>query len=136
MKRTWVMLLVIALIAVFGLALVPAASACEPEAGCTPGFWKNHHEDWSATGYAPHDDFDAAFGVDWFDPDVTLDEALRMRGGGIKALARHGVAGMLNALHPEIGYGLTHYQVILLVQDGTESAKDVLEFLNEIYCPL
>jgi hypothetical protein len=67
--------------------------------GCTPGYWKNHPESWVGTGYAPTDDFDTVFGVDIFDPDRTLFQAIRHGGGGWDKLGRFAVADLLNAAH-------------------------------------
>jgi hypothetical protein len=102
--------------------------------GCTPGFWKNHLNDWPPTGFAPGDDFDTTFGVDLFDPDITLDDALNARGGGVKKLARHGTAALLNAAHPAVDYPLSVAEVIAAVQAGI--LGDIPDF-NELSstCP-
>ena len=77
--------------------------------GCTPGFWKQEHhfDDWVV--YTPGQSFfDVFFEVNGVEANVvnglTLSEALRVRGGGIHAVYRHGVAALLNAAHPYIGY--------------------------------
>lgn len=68
-----------------------------PAQGCTPGYWKQpqHLGSWGACA-SPGDDFDTTFGVDLFDPDITLLEALDANGGGENALARHATAALLN----------------------------------------
>jgi hypothetical protein len=110
---------------------------CEPPPpcgeGCTPGFWRQpqHLDSW--TGYAPGDDFDAVFGTDYFDPDITLLEAVWLGGGGVKKLGRHGAAALLNAANPDVGYPLSEAEVIAAVQAG--DAKMLAE-LNELGCPL
>lgn len=101
--------------------------------GCTPGYWKNHLESWEPTGYSPGDDFDATFGVDLFSPDITLNQAVRAKGGGANRLARHGTAALLSAAHPDVAYGYTVAEVIALVQAGDAGA---LEAANEQFCPL
>jgi hypothetical protein len=108
---------------------------CPPPGGegCTPGYWKNHLEDWPPTGYDPADDFDATFGVDFFDPDITLEEATRARGGGVKKLARHGTAALLSAAHPDVDYPFTVAEVIALVQAGD---VDPLVDANELGCDI
>jgi hypothetical protein len=108
--------------------------------GCTPGYWKNHTSSWAGTGYAPGDDFDATFGVNFFNPDITLLQAAGQGGGGKNALARHAVAALLNAAS-SVQYDLTEAQVIALVQAAAasgnyESAKNTLEGFNEQGCPL
>ncbi len=119
----------------------PCEHDCEPPPppphegteGCTPGFWKNHLSAWAATPYDPGDDFDTTFGVDLFDPDITLEQAVNLGGGGVNKLARHGVAALLSAAHPGVDYPFTVAQVIALVQAGD---ADALEEANELGCPL
>ena len=108
--------------------------------GCTPGYWKNHHEDW--VGYAPGDDWDTVFGVDYHNPDQTLDEALDTALGDW-TFAAHAVAALLNASSPDVDYPYTEGEVIALVQAaamGTlldqESQKNIFEVANESNCPL
>lgn len=108
---------------------------CAPPsgAGCTPGYWKNHLEDWPMTGYSPADDFDSTFGVDLFSPDITLEQATRARGGGVKKLARHGTAALLSAAHPAVDYPFTVTEVMALVQAGD---VDPLVAANELGCEI
>jgi hypothetical protein len=114
--------------------------------GCTPGYWRNHGDRW--VGVLPTDDFDATFGVDLFDPDVTLGWAIWARGGGNNAFARHATAALLNAYAAELGsndqfvlYPYTVAEVIQMVQDAVandtiEATKDLFEAANELGCPL
>ncbi len=103
-------------------------------AGCTPGYWKNHLDAWGPTGLDPGDDFDATFGTDFFDPDITLGEAINRKGGGTKKVARQGTAALLNVLHPAVDYPVSEAAVIAAVQ-----AQDVdgLVAFNELSpdCP-
>lgn len=114
-----------------------ASATCEVPGeggeGCTPGYFKNpkHFDDW--IGYSPGDDFDTTFGVDLFDPDITLGEAVRLGGGGVKKLARHGTAALLSAAHSGVDYPLTVDQVINAVKAGD---ADTLADANELGCPL
>lgn len=104
--------------------------------GCTPGYWKqDHHFDSWPTAYSPTDDFDSTFGVDLFDPDITLAEALRAKGGQEGRLARHGTAALLSAASGDVDYQYTVAEVIQLVQDGN---ADALAAANEgeLGCPL
>ena len=117
--------------------------------GCTPGFWKTHAEDWDnglAPNYQPGDNFHMVFGVEPADtglhPNLTLEQALNLRGGNIKALTRHAVAALLNA-DSTVDYKYTAAQVIQIYQeaidtamaDEIESAKNDLETENERDCP-
>ncbi len=86
--------------------------------GCTPGYWKNHLDTWGPSGLALADDFDTTFGTDYFDPDITLEQAVNMKGGGVKKIARHGTAALLNAMHPAVAYPATAGDVITAVQNG------------------
>jgi hypothetical protein len=103
--------------------------------GFTPGYWKNHLDDWPPTGYSPDDSFNATFGTS-LSPDLTLDEAVNKKGNSINSLLRHAVAALLNATHPNVDYDLTESEVIAIVQEGLSSgnyrdAKDILEGFNE-----
>lgn len=84
--------------------------------GCTPGYWKNHLRAWGPTGFKPTDDFDTVFGVNAFNPDLNLMQAVNLGGGGLKALARHAVAALLNASHPDVESPMTPSEVIAAVQ--------------------
>ena len=111
-----------------------------PGQGCTPGFWKNSVGSWPA-GYLPTADFDATFGVNLFNPNVSLMTALNLGGGGREALARHAVAALLNSASSGVDYELSTAQVIAIVQAAAasgdfESAKNRLAAENEKGCPL
>lgn len=108
--------------------------------GCTPGFWKNSVGSWPA-GYLPNADFEATFGVDGFNPNITLMQALNLGSGGKNALARHAVAGLLNSATSAVDYGMSTADVIAAVRAAFasgdfESVKNSLEALNEKGCPL
>ncbi|MFQ6103448.1 MAG: hypothetical protein ACE5OP_04065 [Candidatus Glassbacteria bacterium] len=111
----------------------PLGFDCDCGEGCTPGYWKNHLNSWEATGFDPADDFDSVFGVDLFEPDINLEQAVWARGGKENRLARHGTAALLSAAHPDVSYPLSVSEVIALVQDED---TDTLEEANELGCPL
>ncbi len=70
---------------------------------CTPDFWKNNLELWETVGVNYNDDFDETFVSDYFEPDITLEQAINAEGLGLNHLARSGTAAYLNALaDPEI----------------------------------
>ena len=98
--------------------------------GCTPGYWKNHIENWSID---PDLTFFAVFGENWFGYDLTLAQAVRLGGGGVKKLARHGTAAYVSAMHPDVHYPITPEMVIIAVQSGFD---DLLAMYNELGCPL
>jgi hypothetical protein len=100
--------------------------------GLTPGYWKNHLDDW--VGYDPAQYFDDVFGVG---PHVTLLQALETGGGGAAALGRHATAALLNAAHPNINYEFSEAEIIAMVQDAYasgdyEDVKDTFEGYNEL----
>lgn len=114
--------------------------------GCTPGYWKQkqHFGSWTSP-YVPTGagatDFDAAFGVNAFNPNITLLEALGRNGGGINALARHAAAALLNAANSNVSADLETSEVIAMVQAAIasgdyETTKNVLANFNEQGCPL
>ncbi|UCG50534.1 MAG: hypothetical protein JSW58_10015 [Candidatus Latescibacterota bacterium] len=108
--------------------------------GCTPGYWKNHrmHEcEWVAAGYTPGQDFDTVFGTDYFNPNLTLMQALRAGGGdgnGWNRLGRHGTAALLNAANPDVDYPLSTSEVIDAVRAGQTSM--LAGYNEDSPCPL
>jgi hypothetical protein len=53
-------------------------------------------------GYSPDQQFSDVFGFEVpLHDDLTLFEALSLRGGAEYSLIRHGVAGLLNNTHPD-----------------------------------
>lgn len=120
--------------------------------GLTPGFWKNCKFDW--VGYSKGDSFNAIFGTaitinqgkKGETGNPTFDEALRSRDGineeeGIyDALARHAVAALLNAAHPDVNYPMTEQEIIdavaevinNAVYDDAEPLKNMLEAYNQL----
>jgi len=123
---------------------------CLSGEGCTPGFWKNHLEEWQSTTFSPNDDFKQVFGL--IESEViqikfhkemidnpTLEQAINALGGGINALARHATAALLNS-QSGINYPLTSEQVILNFHNAFssgefETTKDMFDQFNELGCP-
>ncbi len=109
--------------------------------GCTPGYWKQEHHFDSWVGYSPSDLFETVFGVDVSYGNPTLLEALKIGGGGEKALGRHAVAALLNTANSNVSYLYSTADVIALVQlaystGDFEEVKDQLAGQNEQGCPL
>ena len=70
---------------------------------CSSDFWRNNLDLWEKVGVDYNDDFDETFGRNYFEPDITLRQAISMEGLGMYHLARSGTAAYLNALaDPEI----------------------------------
>ncbi len=70
---------------------------------CSPEFWKNNLDLWKVVDVDYTSDFDETFGKDYFEPDITLEQAIKKEGVGMNHLARSGTAAYLSALlDPEI----------------------------------
>ena len=109
---------------------------------CSPGYWKNNADkagaaEWAPTGYAPGNGFDQTFGITLFGPSLTLLQALNLQGGDQNALARHAVAALLSAAHPNVHYPLSPQAVLLLMQTGDRTAlQQRFSTLSGLSCPL
>lgn len=93
----------------------PSGATNIGEEGCTPGYWKNHTEDWlespGVPSASPTTPFAGRFnaGTSGALAGVTFEEALQGGGGaGVagaeRILARAATAAYLNAAHEDIGY--------------------------------
>ena len=131
----------------YNVCVEPAPPDPIGEQGCTPGYWRNHLDRW--LGAAPSDSFDATFGVDAFDSNVTLGAAISLGGGGVHALARHATAALLNARGgianiddgASVLYPLTAQRVIKLVRtavaNGTvDETAQLFDTYNNLGFPL
>lgn len=112
--------------------------------GLTPGYWKNHLEDW--VNYAPEgivgDVFDLPTELASLN-DKTLLDALEFKGkntiiGAARILLRQAVAAVLNTAHPDVSYPISETQVITAVNNALASLdrdtildlKDMLDEYN------
>ncbi|MDH3657725.1 MAG: hypothetical protein OEM77_06275 [Nitrosopumilus sp.] len=70
---------------------------------CSPKFWKNNLDLWKVVDVDYNSDFDKTFGKDYFEPDITLEDAIKKEGVGMNHLASSGTAAYLSSLlDPEI----------------------------------
>ncbi|HUU47864.1 MAG TPA: hypothetical protein VMW55_03675 [Nitrosopumilaceae archaeon] len=70
---------------------------------CSPEFWKNNLDLWKVVDVDYNSDFDETFGKDYFDPNITLKQAISKEGVGMDHIASSGTAAYLSALlDPEI----------------------------------
>lgn len=105
--------------------------------GCTPGFWKNHEDVWPI----PTDtDFDTLFGRDAYSPDITMLDAVNLRGGQLNALSRHAAAAYLNAESAVVDFDMTTAEVVATFQAAFDSGdyssgQSTFVELNELGCP-
>jgi hypothetical protein len=121
------------------------------ENGCTPGFWKNNAKNWDYAAWpagtfedVPFSDvFDRVITIDGKKKttitDPTLEQALAATGGGINALARHGVAAYLNSIDAEVAFPISTSSVISWVQEAIDTGdfeehKSILADANELGC--
>ena len=120
--------------------------------GCTPGYWKNHVENWEE--YKPTTQlryiFKATAGTRF--ATVTVADALSLRGGSgtdgsSQILLRAATASILNAAHEGIGYPyrrVTGFMIIDKVNKALASGNratmielaGVLDAANNSGCPL
>ncbi len=69
----------------------------------SPEFWKNNLDLWKVVSVDYNSDFDETFGKDYFEPDITLEQAINREGVGLDHIARSGTAAYLSALlDPEV----------------------------------
>lgn len=87
----------------------PVQAVGTGEQGCTPGYWKNHHDSWQEAD--PSDLLSSKYSsvAGTSVSTVTMDQALRLPGGsgvagGERILARAATAAWLNAAHDDVGY--------------------------------
>ena len=99
-------ILTIACISIILLTGVNVATACE---GLTPGYWKNHTDDW--VGYTTDQTLEEVFDLPpmYEHLDATLLDALSFKGGkgcdaAVRLLYEHAVAALLNIAHPDVDY--------------------------------
>lgn len=159
MKKACVAVLSFLMLAGLGLSS-PASAVKTGNEGCTPGYWKNHTQNWQEV--APTDllTFDhRSVKIPPFEPtsadldgdaetDTFLD-ALSFKGGaGLvgaeRILFRAAVAAWLNAAHEGLGYPLRRQAFVPDVNDAIASGDrqtmlDLaaeLDSLNNLGCPL
>ena len=105
--------------------------------GCTPGFWKNHTEDW--VGYTPGQTVGSVFANAGSLGSMTLLQALKNGGGETlddakRLLIHHAVAALLNSTHPDVDYAFTTAQVIALTSDMlTSTDRDAILGLKDLF---
>ncbi|QDG50307.1 hypothetical protein FIV42_06040 [Persicimonas caeni] len=116
--------------------------------GCTPGYWKNHLNDWC--GYSPGATLGSVFDLSIYTSlsGISLEAALSLSGGPSEVdaaglLLHHAVAALLNAC--ALDYPLTEAEIVSKVNAALASGersdmldlKDELDAINNQYpCPL
>jgi hypothetical protein len=155
MKRTWIAAAAIGLIGTLGA--VPAHAENIGNEGCTPGYWKNHTDNWfengpsSAIATSTLLNSDQVGFVTHF-PSASLLDALNFKGGSTllqaeQILLRAAAAAWLNAAHEGLGYPLRRFtdggivdMVNAAIASGDRATMlgvaSYLDGLNNSYCPL
>jgi hypothetical protein len=65
---------------------------------CTPEFWRDNLDLWKIVDIDYNSDFDETFGKDYFEPNISLKEAINKEGVGLNHIASSGTAAYLSAL--------------------------------------
>ena len=120
--------------------------------GCSPGYWKNHPNSWTSTGYSTSQSVQSVFSAASGYPGLgsaSLLSSLSFQGGSdlngaAGNLLRAGTASLLNAAHPQVGFPLTQTSVISQVNAALNSKnRDTILSLaaeldgdNNLSCPL
>jgi hypothetical protein len=105
--------------------------------GCTPGYWKNHTEDW--VDFEPTDTVGSVFANAGSLGSMTLLAALKNGGGSTledakRLLIHHAVAALLNSTHPDVDYAFTTAQVIAWTSDMlTSTDRDAILGLKDLF---
>ena len=110
--------------------------------GCSPGYWKNHNEEWAGTGYSPAQTVGSVFSGASAFPSLasqTLQQALQGGGGpgnigAARILLRAAVSALLNAAHPELNYPRSTAEVIADVNAALASndRQTMLDLATEL----
>lgn len=129
--KSWARLLLLALV----LTVVPAGAALAvndgPPGACTPGYWKNHTDSWTAYSTTQtvdsvlDDELDSYTGPYPY-TDVTLLAALQGGGGkglegGTKILNRAFTAAVLNAADQPFSYPMNRGDIIDMANEALET---------------
>jgi hypothetical protein len=157
MLRRLVSALVVGLLCTAGVTVAgPAQAVNIGNEGCTPGYWKNHMDNWEE--YSPGTVVGDVFEFSGTDAaiaayaDTTFAQALRLQGGSgldgaTRILLRAAVAATLNAAHEGLGYPLRRGGtdgIFAMVNEALASGDRAtilelaryLDSLNNLGCPL
>lgn len=147
----------VATVAIVGgllLGTMPSATARNiGQEGCTPGYWKNHTDNWEEykAGTLVAAVFDLPAGSPY--AELTLEEALALKGGpgvdgATRILLRAATAAVLNAAHEGLGYPYRRFNdpfnIVATVNTALASSDRAamldlaatLDDANNLGCPL
>jgi hypothetical protein len=119
--------------------------------GHTPGFWKTNVDTKNAVAWPRQLDGSLVFdplqpisslfaGLPTELASLTLVDGIGLQGGGIEALLRHAISGVLNATHPYVAYPLSALEIVTLTNAAIasgdastiESLKNRFQGFNEL----
>lgn len=154
----FITMLASALIAGMLVGAAPAQATNIGNEGCTPGYWKNHTDNWLEDPYTPISSakpiyMHGAFYVTAPLRNDTFLDALSYRGGpgaagAERILLRAAVAAYLNAAHEGVGYPYRRYTDPLAIVPTVSAAimsgdrermlelATMLDNANNLGCPL
>jgi hypothetical protein len=121
--------------------------------GCTVSFWKNagSSDAWNQSGILPQTRIEEILGtvpVELANPEqkltpaeLSIEQALRLRGGKVNRLVREAAAAYLNAMSPEVSFDLTAAELETIFRGALDSgdhhpATKTLAGFNHQVCPL
>jgi hypothetical protein len=110
--------------------------------GHTPGFWKTNVDTKNAVAWPRQND--GSLVLDPLQPvsslfsglpanlaNLSLADGLGLGGGGIEALLRHAISGVLSAIHPYVAFPLSALEIVALtnaaIASGNASTIDALK---------
>ncbi|MCL7982577.1 MAG: hypothetical protein M8862_08645 [marine benthic group bacterium] len=121
--------------------------------GCTVSFWKKtgNSAAWTAIGLPPQTPIEELLGdvpEELANPEqkltpseLSIEQALRLRGGKVNRLVREAAAAYLNAASPDVSFDLTTAEVETLFRGALDGGKQdpatkTLAGFNHQVCPL
>jgi hypothetical protein len=120
--------------------------------GCTPGYWKNHTENWQEQRPTSmlRNIFSSLVGTRY--ATLTFEQALSFKGGSgtdgaTRILLRAATAAVLNAAHEGLGYPYRRYTQFMIIQKVNQAIASgdratmlalatTLDEANNLGCPL
>lgn len=155
-RRTALAAVAFTLLAALAVLAVPSPVAANNigNQGCTPGYWKNHSDNWEE--YSPNQTIASVFplpaGLSQYG-SLTLLQGLSLQGGkgatgGAEILLRAGIAAFLNAAHEGVGYPYRRYAdpgdigpkitqaLASMDKDQMVALAAWLDAANKLGCPL
>jgi hypothetical protein len=136
----------------YGVTPPPPPPPPSGNQGCTPGYWKNHTDSWTTTGYTTGQSVQSTFSAASGYPNLgkaALLNALSFQGGSDLDgaggnLLRAATASLLNAAHPKVDFPRTAAAIVNDVNSALTSRNrdtiiglaSALDSDNNLGCPL